>query len=65
MSRKNKMWKIKGFEGQLSDEEVIDIIKKGEIKKDYSLSTREMKKWVNLKDSIYQYYLEDENNETV
>ena len=65
MSRKNKMWKIKGFEGQFSDEEVIDLIKKGEIKKDYSLSTREMKKWVKLKDNIYQYYLEDENNETV
>ncbi len=65
MIKKNKVWRIKGFEGQFSDEEVIDLIKKGELKGNYSLSTREMKKWVKLKDSIYQYYLEDENDEAV
>lgn len=65
MMKKNKIWRIKGFEGQFSDEEVIDLIRKGEIKEDYSLSTREMKKWVKLKDSIYQYYLEGNENETV
>lgn len=63
--RKNKVWKIKGFEGQFSDEEVVTLIKRGELKPDYSLSTKEMKKWVKLKDSIYQYYLEDEENATL
>lgn len=63
--RKNKVWKIKGFEGQFSDEEVVTLIKRGELKPDYSLSTKEMKKWVKLKDSIYQYYLEDDENATL
>ena len=63
--RKNKVWKIKGFEGQFSDAEVVTLIKRGELKPDYSLSTKEMKKWVKLKDSIYQYYLEDEENATL
>ena len=63
--KKNKIWRIKGYQGQFSDEEIINLIKTGEIKPDFSLSTREMKKWVKLKDSIYQYYLEDGKNETI
>ena len=63
--KKNKIWKIKGFEGTFTDEEIISLIKRGEIKPDYALSTREMKKWVKVKDSIYQYYLEDKTNETI
>lgn len=65
MIRNNRIWKIKGFEGVFTDEEVIDLIKNGEIKGEYALSSRDMKKWVKVKDSIYQFYLEDENNETV
>ena len=63
--KKNKIWRIKGYQGQFSDEEIINLIKTGEIKPDFSLSTREMKKWVKLKESIYQYYLEDGKNETI
>ncbi len=62
---RNKIWKIQGFDGVFTDEEIISLIKRGEIKPDYALSTREMKKWVKVKDSIYQYYLEDKNNETI
>ena len=62
---RNKIWKIQGFDGVFTDEEIISLIKSGEIKLDYALSTREMKKWVKVKDSIYQYYLEDINNETI
>lgn len=62
---RNKIWKIQGFDGVFTDEEIISLIKRGEIKPDYALSTREMKKWVKVKDSIYQYYLEDINNETI
>ena len=54
---RNKIWKIQGFDGVFTDEEIIGLIKRGEIKPDYALSTREMKKWVKLKYSIYQYYL--------
>ena len=56
--KKNKVWRIKGFEGTFSDEELIELIKSGELKGDYAITTREMKRWVRLKDSIYQYYLE-------
>ena len=63
--RKNKVWKVKGFEGVFTDEEIIKLIKSGELKPDYSLTTREMKKWVKLKQSIYQYYLEDVKDETI
>jgi len=58
--RKNKIWKIKGFEGSFTDEEIVKLIKSGEIKPDYSLTSREMKKWVKVKQSIYQYYLKEE-----
>ena len=58
---KQKIWKIKGFQGTFTDEEVIALIKSKELKPDYSLTSKEMKKWIKLKDSIYQYYLEDEN----
>ena len=56
--KKNKIWRIKGFEGTFSDEELIELIRSGELKGDYAITTKEMKRWVRLKDSIYQYYLE-------
>ncbi|MBQ2582419.1 MAG: hypothetical protein II577_00770 [Erysipelotrichaceae bacterium] len=62
---KNKIWKIKGYEGTFTDEEVIERIRSGQLKGDDALSSRDMKKWVKLKDSIYQFYLEDEENETI
>ncbi|MBR5754591.1 MAG: hypothetical protein IKX97_02055 [Erysipelotrichaceae bacterium] len=60
-----KIWKIKGFEGVFTDEEIVELIKSGQIKGEYALSSRDMKKWVKVKDSIYQFYLEDKGNETV
>lgn len=51
------MWRIKGFEGSFSDEEIIALIRSGEIKPDYALTSKDMKKWVKLKDSIYQFYI--------
>ena len=65
MMANNKIWKIKGFEGVFTDEEIVALIKSGEIKDEYSLSSKDMKKWVKVKDSIYQFYLEDNNNEIV
>ena len=62
---KNKIWKIKGFEGTFTDEELIALIESGEVKADYSLTTREMKKWIKLKDSIYQFYLKEQEDENI
>ena len=63
--KKNKIWRIKVFEGTFSDEELIELIWSGELKPDYQITTREMKKWVKLKDSIYQYYMEGREDEAV
>lgn len=62
---KNKIWKIKGYEGSFTDEEVIELIRQGQLKGEDALSSRDMKKWVRIEDSIYQFYLEDEENETI
>ena len=63
--KKNKVWKIRGFEGAFTDDELIELIWSGEVKPDYELTTREMKEWIRLKDSIYRYYLEDADDETI
>ena len=62
---KNKIWKIKSYEGSFTDEEIVDLIKRGQLKGEDALSSRDMKKWVKIKDSIYQFYLEDKENETL
>ncbi|MBQ2656959.1 MAG: hypothetical protein IJF87_00120 [Erysipelotrichaceae bacterium] len=56
---KNKIWKIKGFEGTFTDEDLITLIREGQVKDDYLLKSKDMKKYIALKDSIYQYYMED------
>ena len=63
--KKSKIRRIKGFEGSFTDEELIELILSGELKPDYAITTKERKKWVKLKDSIYQYYLGVRENETV
>lgn len=57
---KSKIWKIKDFEGKFSDEEIITLISNGKIKPDYYLTSKDMKKWIKVKDSIYQFYLKGE-----
>ena len=57
--KKSKIWRIKGFEGKFSDDEIIELIQRGEIKPYYCLSTKDMKKWIKLSDSIYQFYLKE------
>ena len=56
---KNKIWKIKGFEGTFSDEDLIALIREGQVKPEFLLKSKDMKKYIALKDSIYQYYMED------
>ncbi|MBR2533338.1 MAG: hypothetical protein IKE50_00955 [Erysipelotrichaceae bacterium] len=56
---KNKIWKIKGFEGTFTDEDLIALIREGQVRSDYLLKSKDMKKWIALKESIYQYYMED------
>ena len=61
--KKNKIWKIKAYEGSFTDEELIGMITRGQVKKDFAITTREMKKWVKVENSIYQYYLKEDGHE--
>ena len=62
---KNKIWKIKGFEGTFSDEDLIALIREGQVEPSFLLKNKDMKKWIALKDSIYQYYMEDKKDDAL
>ena len=57
----NKIWKIRGREGRFTDEELIRMIENGEVTRDDYISTNEMKTWMKIKDTIYQFYLKRGN----
>lgn len=57
----NKIWKIKGYEGTFSDEQIIALIKNGKLTPEDSLSSKDIKTPIMIKDSIYQYYLKKED----
>lgn len=57
----NKIWKIKGYEGTFSDEQIIALIKSGKLTPEDSLSSKDIKTPIMIKDSIYQYYLKKED----
>ena len=53
----NKLWKIRGYEGKFSDNELIEMIKNDKLFADDYISNNEMKTWMKIKDTIYQFYL--------
>lgn len=57
----NKIWKIKGYEGTFTDEQIITLIQSGKLKGEDYLSSKELKTYIMIKDSIYQYYLKKED----
>ena len=57
----NKIWKVRGRDGRYSDEELIRMIQKGELSGDDYISTNEMKTWMKIRDTIYQFYLKRGN----
>lgn len=61
--KKSRVWKIKGYEGTFTDEELVSLIRNGQVKKDYQVTTKDMKKWIKIEDSIYEYYLRKETDE--
>lgn len=61
----NKIWKIKGYQGTFTDEEIITLIKTNKINGDDCLTSKDIKVWIQIKDSIYQYYLKEQTNETI
>lgn len=53
----SKIWKIKDYEGSFTDEEIIYLIKDGKLTGEDYLSSKDIKEYIMIKDSIYQYYL--------
>lgn len=60
MKLNNKIWKISGIEGKFTDEEIVAMIKSGELSPESRMATKDMKKWIKVKDSIYQFYIKQE-----
>lgn len=61
----SKIWKIRGKEEKVSDEDLIDMIKEGRLSKDDYISTSDMKSFMKIEDTIYQYYLRRDEDETL
>ena len=55
--KKGKIWHIQNDNTAYSDEELITMIKSGKLKADTRITNRDLKKWIRIKDSIYQFYL--------
>jgi len=62
----SKVWKIKDYEGTFTDEQIISLIRSGKLTGEDALGSKDIKGYIKIKDSIYEYYLEKEiNNETI
>lgn len=58
----NKIWKLSSSQEKYTDDQLIELIKSGKIGPDERIATREMKKWIKVKDSIYQFYIKEGDN---
>jgi len=62
----NQVWKVRNYDGKYSDEQLIKAIQDGQLKPNDYITTKELKTWIRIKDSIYQIYLKGDNkNETL
>lgn len=60
-----KIWKVRNKNDKYTDEELVEAIKSGKISKDDYIATRDMKTYLQVKKSIYQFYLKEETNEII
>ena len=65
MMNQAKIFKINNNDTLLTDEELIELIKTGKIAKETEVITKDMKHYIRLKDSIYQFYFKEDENETI
>lgn len=56
---KNQIWKIRGVNEKYSDEELVEMIKQGSLSGEDYITTSDMKEWIQVKESIYQYYMKE------
>ena len=55
----SKTWKIMGIDDSFSDEELILLLKNHQLNGKHKIKCNEMKEYMEIKDTIYQFYLED------
>ena len=60
-----KIWKVRGVKEKFSDEELVELITQGTLLPEDYVATNDMKVWVQIKDSIYQYYIGGKKDETL
>lgn len=63
MFNSGKIWRIQNVAQIYTDEELVTLIKQGKIKGDMRITNRDLKKWIKVKDTIYQFYLKDEKQD--
>ncbi|MDO4499766.1 MAG: hypothetical protein Q4B60_00660 [Erysipelotrichaceae bacterium] len=57
----NKIWTVRGRSDHYSDAELIKMIKEKEVDGNDFITNTELKTWMRVIDTIYQFYLEEEN----
>lgn len=60
MKNKDIVWHIYGERGTYNDEEFITLIKQNKVAADALISNRDLGVWLPLKETIYAYYLKQE-----
>ena len=58
-----KIWTIKGDQETYTDEELIQMIKDGLLKEKTKIICKEMKDYIMIKDSVYEFYLREGNKD--
>lgn len=61
----NKIWKIKNREEMYSDKELISLISNGQISGDDEIMCKEMRDFLAVKDTIYQFYIKENSDENI
>lgn len=63
MFTNNKIWKVQNDNNTYSDEELVELIKNGKINSDTRITNKDLKKWLKVDETLYNYYLREEENE--
>jgi len=55
----NKIFRINGVKGRFTEDEIIEMIEENIISEDDYITTPELKQWIKVSNTIYQFYREE------
>lgn len=55
-----KIWHIQNDSKSYTDEELIEMIKNQKLDGETRITNRDLRKWIKIKNTIYQFYLPKE-----